>query len=114
MANSRASCVWVVLLFSIVASMVGSSSFGVDAFSAAAVPKNVIKMEETVRRYFQGVNDKDPEMIRSCFADEATLRDVCGINDSQRTVQAQDLVDRCMDFLTAHPDCVVKFHYGPE
>jgi len=114
MANSRASCVWVVLLFSIVASMVGSSSFGVDAFSAAAVPKNVIKMEETVRRYFQGVNDKDPEMIRSCFADEATIRDVCGINDSQRTVQAQDLVDRCMDFLTAHPDCVVKFHYGPE
>ena len=69
------------------------------------------KMEQTVRRYFQGVNDKDPEMIRSCFGTTATIRDVCGINDSKRTVPAKDLVDRCVDFLSAHPDTVVDFYY---
>jgi len=71
-------------------------------------------MEDTVKRYFQGVNEKNPNMIRSCFADEATIRDVCGISDQKRTVQADALVERCMEFVTAHPDCLVQFHYGPE
>lgn len=94
----------------------GSSVRRVRAFSApvAVSPSTALKLEETVCRYFQGVNDKDPGMIRSCFGDMATIRDVCGINDSKRTVPAQDLVDRCMDFLAAHPDCMVQFHYGPE
>eukprot|EP00957_Ditylum_brightwellii_P098803 7526919-Ditylum_brightwellii.AAC.1 len=52
-------------------------------------------------------------MIQSCFAETATIRDVCGINDSIRSVNTQDLADRCMDFLTAHPDCKVDFHYPP-
>ena len=86
---------------------------GVPAFSAVQASP-VAQMEATVRRYFEGVNQKDPDMIRSCFGSTATIRDVCGINDSKKTVQAQDLVDRCMDFLTAHPDCRVDFHYGPE
>ncbi|EEC45391.1 predicted protein [Phaeodactylum tricornutum CCAP 1055/1] len=72
------------------------------------------RMESLVRQYFEGVNQQDPEMIRRCFGETATIWDVCGINSSRRTVKAKDLVDRCMDFVTAHPDCVVKFHYGPE
>eukprot|EP00542_Grammatophora_oceanica_P009358 CAMPEP_0194026476 /NCGR_PEP_ID=MMETSP0009_2-20130614/766_1 /TAXON_ID=210454 /ORGANISM="Grammatophora oceanica, Strain CCMP 410" /LENGTH=158 /DNA_ID=CAMNT_0038665167 /DNA_START=145 /DNA_END=618 /DNA_ORIENTATION=+ len=89
------------------------------AFSAA-VPTSVTspelktKMEETVLRYFTGVTEKDSKKIRSCFGETATIRDVCGLNDSTRTVPSEDLVERCMDFVTAHPDCVVNFHYGPE
>ena len=69
-------------------------------------------MENVVRRYFDGVNKKDPEQIKSCFATEATIRDVCGINDAKRIVKSQDLADRCMDFLTAHPDTKVDFYHG--
>ena len=77
-----------------------------------AAPANPAAMEDVVRKYFDGVNKKDPEQIKSCFAEKATIRDVCGINDSKRDVVAQDLADRCMDFLAAHPDCKVMFHYG--
>ena len=73
-----------------------------------------LAMEATVLRYFEGVHTKDPAKIRSCFGETATIRDVCGINSSVRTVPASDLVDRCMDFVTAHPDCAIDFHYGPE
>lgn len=78
----------------------------------AAAPVNPAAMEDVVRKYFDGVNQKDPEQIKSCFAEKATIRDVCGINDSKRDVIAQNLADRCMDFLAAHPDCKVMFHYG--
>ena len=80
-------------------------------------------MEATVRRYFNGVNEKDPDMIRSCFGETATIRDVCALNAADvdaigateaRTVEADVLVQRCMEFLKAHPDCLVRFHYGPE
>jgi len=69
-------------------------------------------MEHVVRTYFDGVNKKDPEQIKACFGDEATIRDVCGIHTSKRNVVAQDLADRCMEFLAAHPDTKVDFHYG--
>lgn len=69
--------------------------------------------EEVVRKYFDGVNRKDPEQLRSCFGETATIRDVCGLDATERTVQADVLVERCMEFVTAHPDCLVKFHYGP-
>jgi hypothetical protein len=69
------------------------------------------RIENVVRKYFDGVNKKDPEQIRSCFGDEAVIRDVV-VSNTKRTVPAQVLVDRCMDFLTAHPDCQVNFHYG--
>lgn len=68
-------------------------------------------MENVVRRYFDGVNKKDPEQIRSCFGEEATICDVV-VSDAKRNVKAQFLTDRCMDFLAAHPDCRVEFHYG--
>jgi hypothetical protein len=73
-----------------------------------------LAMEATVRRYFQGVTEKDPEMIRSCFGESSTIRDVCALHSSRRTVPAAQLVDRCMQFVKAHPDCVVQFQYGPE
>lgn len=60
------------------------------------------------------VNAKDRNQIANCFADRAIIRDVCGINSLERSVNPQDLADRCMEFLQAHPDCVVRFHYGPE
>lgn len=69
------------------------------------------RMENVVRKYFDGVNKKDPEQIRSCFGDQAVIRDIV-VSNTKRTVPAQVLVDRCMDFLTAHPDCQVNFHYG--
>ena len=77
-------------------------------------PAQALEMEATVRRYFEGVHTKDPVKIKSCFGETATIRDVCGLNSSERTVPAQDLVDRCMDFVKAHPDCAIDFYYGPE
>ena len=81
------------------------------AFGAAT--RNGAQMETTVRNYFQGVHTKDAALIRSCFGDTSTIRDVCGLNASQRTVPAEDLVQRCMDFVAAHPDVSIDFHYGP-
>eukprot|EP00531_Pseudo-nitzschia_arenysensis_P003698 CAMPEP_0116125236 /NCGR_PEP_ID=MMETSP0329-20121206/5703_1 /TAXON_ID=697910 /ORGANISM="Pseudo-nitzschia arenysensis, Strain B593" /LENGTH=501 /DNA_ID=CAMNT_0003619263 /DNA_START=166 /DNA_END=1671 /DNA_ORIENTATION=- len=69
--------------------------------------------EQVVRRYFDGVNKKDPKQLRSCFGETATIRDVCGLDDTVRSVPSENLVDRCMEFVTAHPDCLVRFHYGP-
>ena len=70
--------------------------------------------EAVVRQYFQGVNDQNPALIRECFATSAVIQDVCGLNTSRRTAEAEQLVERCMEFLAAHPDTVVDFHYGPE
>jgi hypothetical protein len=69
--------------------------------------------EQVVFKYFDGVNKKDRNQIASCFGDKAIIRDVCCINSSDREVTPGDLADRCMEFLQAHPDCVVDFHYGP-
>jgi len=94
-----------------------TASRSVTAFSAAGTihVRDTARMEAVVRQYFEGVNQKDPATIRACFGDSARIWDVCALKaSSQRQVPATDLVDRCMDFLTAHPDCVVKFHYGPE
>jgi hypothetical protein len=77
----------------------------------SAAPPSVLaqKMEDRVRCYFQGVDQKDPAMIRSCFGATATIRDVCGIRNSTRTVPADDLVCRCMEFVseftTDGPEC---------
>jgi hypothetical protein len=88
-------------------------TIGVKAFSSSSF-QAAQKMEAVVHRYFDGVNKKDPVQIRSCFDETATIRDVCGVSNTVRTVQAGILVDRCMEFVTAHPDCKVDFHYGPE
>jgi hypothetical protein len=69
--------------------------------------------EEVVKRYFDGVNKKDADQIRSCFDPAGTnIRDVCGINSTFRKATPDQLADRCMEFLAAHPDCVVKYHHG--
>lgn len=89
----------------------GSTAFSMTAPLSAT---QVDKMEATVRRYFEGVNQKDPEMIRSCFGDQATIRDVCALNagndPNKGSVPAETLVERCMDFLTAHPgECLISY-----
>lgn len=81
------------------------------AFSATSTP---VQLEQVVKNYFRGVHENDPKLIRSCFGETATIRDVCGINDNVRTVPSSDLVDRCMEFVAAHPDVEIDFHYGPE
>jgi len=65
--------------------------------------------EAIVRKYFDGVNKKDRDQIKSCFADEAEITDVCALNASKRLVDSNVLADRCMDFLKAHPDCKVGY-----
>jgi hypothetical protein len=75
------------------------------------------KMEDVVRRYFDGVNKLDPVQIRSCFGETANIRDVSTSavsSNTVRTVQALAMVERSMDSLRAHPDCKVDFYYGPE
>ena len=86
------------------------------ALSARSSSSSTVKtaMEEIVRTYFQGVHEKDAAKIRSCFAETAIIRDVCGLNSHERTVPAQALVDRCMEFVAAHPDVEISFYYGPE
>ncbi|KAL9178373.1 hypothetical protein ACHAXT_000020 [Thalassiosira profunda] len=70
--------------------------------------------EAVVRRYFEGVNQKDPAMMASCFADQVELRDMCGPSKgAPRFASAQDMADRCMEFLAAHPDCIVEFEHPP-
>lgn len=69
------------------------------------------RMESVVRKYFDGVNKKDPVQIQSCFGDEATICDVV-VSSTKKTVKSKVLAERCMDFVTAHPDCLVEFHYG--
>ena len=98
----------VLLLAVLLVLMLPSRTRG---FSSPAI---AAKMEETVRRYFAGVEEKDASKIRSCFGETATIRDVCGINNDERTVKSEDLVDRCMEFVAAHPDVAINFYYGPE
>lgn len=71
--------------------------------------------EQVVENYFKGVDQKDRSLIVSCFADKVTIRDVCNLNASSETREANPeiLADRCADFLAAHPDTNVLFHYPP-
>jgi hypothetical protein len=103
----------IAVIFMTTASLL---TIGARAFSSSSqnAHSSAQKMEAVVRRYFDGVDKKDPVQIRSCFGETATIRDVCGVSDTLRTVEASTLVERCMEFVTAHPDCKVDFHYGPE
>jgi hypothetical protein len=68
--------------------------------------------EEVVRRYFDGVQKQDREQIVSCFSPSGTtIRDVCGVSNSERLATPEELGERCMEFLAAHPDTKVMFHY---
>ena len=92
------------------------------ALSPNLVQKGLLKVnlakglrEQVVENYFKGVDKKDRALISSCFADTVTIRDVCNLNASSETREANPdtLADRCFDFLAAHPDCSVFFHYRP-
>jgi hypothetical protein len=92
------------------------------ALSPNPVQKVLLKMnrakglrEQVVENYFKGVDQKDRSLIVSCFADKVTIRDVCNLNASSETREANPeiLADRCGDFLAAHPDTNVLFHYPP-
>jgi hypothetical protein len=68
--------------------------------------------EQVVARYFDGVEKQDREQIVSCFDPSGTkIRDVCGVSNSARTATPDELGERCMEFLAAHPDTQVLFHY---
>ena len=70
--------------------------------------------EDAVARYFEGVTTKNRELIASCFpAEGASIRDVCGLSQDEKTATRDQLADRCMEFVAAHPDCVVHFHHPP-
>ena len=84
--------------------------------------------EAVVECYFDGVQCQNREQIKSCFAPSGTkIRDV-GIlamstttnnnnnnitQKSERLATPDQLGDRCMQFLAAHPDTRVKFYYPP-
>ena len=69
--------------------------------------------EQVVERYFNGVQLQDREQIVSCFSKDGTkIRDVCGVSNSERLATAEQLGERCIEFLAAHPDTKVLFHYG--
>jgi hypothetical protein len=76
-----------------------------------------VKKEEVVKRYFDGVTKKDLDQIISCFAPTCNIRDVCRLREGNavsevKTATREQMADRCMEFLAAHSDCQVDFHYG--
>jgi len=82
--------------------------------TAAAAEAEAAAKEAVVRRYFAGVNAKDRASIRSCFADTVHMRDMCGISKgAPREASADDMADRCMEFVAAHPDVRVFFESPP-
>ena len=80
--------------------------------------------ERIVHTYFHGVQTKNIPQIINCFSDDGTIiRDVCNLQHSSTTtndenkkegklVSKEFLGERCNEFLMAHPNTVVKFHYG--
>jgi hypothetical protein len=68
--------------------------------------------ESVVERYFDGVQQQNRDQIMSCFDPNGTrIRDVCGVSNSERIATPDELGERCIEFLAAHPDTQVKFHY---
>mmetsp|Transcript_22743 Transcript_22743/g.47703 ORF Transcript_22743/g.47703 Transcript_22743/m.47703 type:complete len:260 (+) Transcript_22743:107-886(+) len=81
--------------------------------------------ERVVHSYFHGVGAKNIPQIETCFSDDgAIIRDICNLANPQGVVNEEgelvgklamprELGERCAEFLGAHPDCCVRFHYGP-
>lgn len=90
-----------------------------SVMSSSRTPETLSQMEATVRRYFQAVNKQDGAMVKSCFGETAQICDVArlarlGEPVKARTVSSSELAERVLEFVTAHPDCLVDFKYGPE
>ena len=96
----------------------------VVTFTAASTRPNLIQKaflragggkklrEEVVAKYFDGVDKQNREQIVTCFNPSGIkIRDVCGVSKSERLATPEQLGDRCMEFLAAHPDCKVMFHH---
>lgn len=67
--------------------------------------------EQVVERYFDGVQQQDKDQTVSCFNPLGTkIRDVCGISSGERISTPDELGERCMQFLAAHPDTKVMFY----
>jgi hypothetical protein len=102
-----------------------TAAFGwraVCAFSSRGpnvVEKTLLKIgrakklrEEVVERYFDGVLKQNRQQIVSCFNPSGTkIRDVCGVFSGERVATPDELGDRCMEFLAAHPDTKVMFYF---
>ena len=94
------------------------SSSSSSSSALALLDSDFDDMEHVVRQYFQGVTNKNATQIRSCFGTTATIRDVCALSSSldpaaAKTVSAETLVERCLEFCQAHPDVVVDFYLPP-
>jgi hypothetical protein len=80
--------------------------------AAAASLATKVAMEETVRRYFMGVHERT--LPRSVAVSARRRFGACSTNTDIST-KGSDLTDRCcMEFVLAHPDVKIDFHYGPE
>jgi hypothetical protein len=126
--NAVIALLSIVLLLVTTGSLLTIAIVGARALSSSSSQTIVNaqiaqQMEAVVRRYFDGVNNQDPVQIRSCFGEAASIRDVSGVSNLNTvtdvrtissTVQAQALVERRVEFVTAHPDAKVEFYYGPE
>jgi hypothetical protein len=75
--------------------------------------------EAVVHKYFHGVDTKNIPQIVECFhPDGAIIRDVSSLANKDvsyeevgKVVSAEFLGERCREFLEAHPDAKVMFHY---
>ncbi len=76
------------------------------------VGRGKILREKVVERYFDGVHKQNKDQIIGCFNPSGTkIRDVCGLSTGERVATPDQLGDRCMNFLAAHPDIKVMFLY---
>ena len=115
MAAASSAPVSSLLILVVVAMSVGlSEGLGLVSRLRLRLGGGAALREQAVTRYFEGVTKKDRGQIASCFPEEgATIRDVCGLSKNEKKATRDQLADRCMEFVAAHPDCVVHFHLPP-
>jgi hypothetical protein len=68
--------------------------------------------EKVVERYFERVQKQDREQTVGCFSPlGTTIRDACWVSNKEQLATPEELSNRCMEFLAAHPNTQAKFHY---
>jgi hypothetical protein len=108
----------IQLIFTAIACLVGVG-WSYSAPKPNLVQRALLKVgggkglrEKVVARYFDGVHQQNREQIVSCFNPMGTkITDVCALHSSERIAMPDELGERCMQFLAAHPDAKVMFHY---